>query len=139
MWVNHHALFSYIGRTDRLLLFLNSLLLMCIAFVPFPTSVLAQHLRQPGQQTAAAVMYGATMTVTAVFFNLLWRYAAVGRRLLHETAPQREVDDITRSYTPGPFIYSGAAALSFASAWVAAALFLAIAGFFALPPSIMRR
>ena len=43
MWVNHHLLFDNFARVDRPMLLLNILLLMLIAFVPFPTHVLAAH------------------------------------------------------------------------------------------------
>src|SRR5207249_5147766 len=36
MWVNHHLLFDNFARVDRPMLLLNILLLMLIAFVPFP-------------------------------------------------------------------------------------------------------
>lgn len=40
--VNHHAIFEHIARVDRALLFLNLLLLLVVAFIPFPTAVLAR-------------------------------------------------------------------------------------------------
>ena len=81
----------------------------------------------------AAVLYGATLTLTAVLFNAVWRYAAGDRRLLTPAAPQSEVDDITRAYSFGPFIYGGSAALAFLSPKASAAAYLTIAVFFALP------
>jgi TMEM175 potassium channel family protein len=42
MWANHHVMFDHIRRVDRVVLFLNTLLLMDIAFLPFTASVLAQ-------------------------------------------------------------------------------------------------
>jgi len=74
MWVNHHFVLTQIGRADRAFLFLNIFLLLCVAFVPFPTRLLAEALRTPDAR-AAAVAYGVTMTTTAVFFNALWLYA----------------------------------------------------------------
>jgi len=44
MWINHHHVFSLIVRADRTMLLLNTVLLMLIAFVPFPTAVLAQFV-----------------------------------------------------------------------------------------------
>src|ERR671937_1127352 len=38
IWVNHHALFDLLRKVDRPLLFLNLLLLLCVAAVPFPTA-----------------------------------------------------------------------------------------------------
>ena len=84
MWMNHHRLFTHIERCDDLLLIFNLLLLLGITTVPFPTSVLAAHLGRPGQRTAA-LLFNATYFVIAVFFNLLWRYAASRPRHLLPT------------------------------------------------------
>ncbi|HBH40985.1 MAG TPA: DUF1211 domain-containing protein, partial [Rhizobiales bacterium] len=37
IWVNHHGIIDAIGRFDRVLLFLNGLLLLTVAAIPFPT------------------------------------------------------------------------------------------------------
>jgi uncharacterized membrane protein len=41
IWLNHHAMFQHIVRVDGMLLLFNILHLMPIAFLPFPTAVLA--------------------------------------------------------------------------------------------------
>lgn len=48
MWVNHHRLFNHIRRCDNTLMFLNLLLLLGVAVVPFPTALLAAHYSTPG-------------------------------------------------------------------------------------------
>ena len=48
IWVNHHAVLEQVGRADRLLLFLNLALLLTVAFIPFPTRVLAEFVRTVG-------------------------------------------------------------------------------------------
>jgi uncharacterized membrane protein len=53
MWINRHRLFTNIKRSNNALLFLNLLLLLGVTMVPFPTAVLAQHLGQSDQRTAA--------------------------------------------------------------------------------------
>ena len=131
MWINHHYVFELIARIDRTMLLLNTLLLMMIAFVPFPTAVLAQFVETDGAR-AAAVLYGATLTLTALAFLAWWRYASTGRRLIDEAVPDEVIDDVTRSYTPGSLLYGGAALLAFVQPWVSAAAYLGIAGFYAL-------
>src|SRR6266508_2467529 len=42
MWTNHHTVFRQFARVDRPLLLLNVLLLMVIAFVPFPTGAVEE-------------------------------------------------------------------------------------------------
>jgi TMEM175 potassium channel family protein len=41
VWANHHIMFEHIRHADRVVLFLNTVLLMDIAFLPFAASVLA--------------------------------------------------------------------------------------------------
>jgi len=135
MWVNHHVVFDQIGRVDRTFLFVNVGFLMLVAFVPFPTRLVAEQLR--GQDTrAAALAYGITFTATAVFYNALWLYAALGRRLIHEQADQRVVSGITRSYLPGPWIYLTATLVAFVSPKTSIGLFGAIAAFYMLESSL---
>jgi uncharacterized membrane protein len=132
MWVNHHYVFSFIDRADRTLMFLNTLLLMMIAFVPFPTAVLAEFI-QTGGARAGAVLYGSTLTLTAIVFFVWWKYLSAERRLIAAHVPDEEIADVTKAYTPGTLLYGGATLLAFLSPWVSAALYLVIALFYALP------
>jgi uncharacterized membrane protein len=105
IWVNHHGLMAQIDRADRIFLFLNVFLLMVVAFIPFPTRLIAEHIRDDGA-TAAAVSYGITLTATAVMFNLVWLYASGGGgRLLRPDHDPTAVKGITVSYRPAPLIY----------------------------------
>jgi uncharacterized membrane protein len=137
MWVNHHTIFRHFERVDRPLLLLNILLLMLIAFVPFPTRVAAEFIRSGDDRRAAALLYGITMTITAICFFAVWIYGS--RRLLRADADMREVSGITRSYLPGTPMYGGATLIAFASGTVSLILFAAIALFYALSSSFFGR
>lgn len=75
VWVNHHVMFDHIRAADRGILFLNTVLLMAVAFLPFATSVLAGALRSGHGQRTAVVFYGIAFAVTALTFNAVWQYA----------------------------------------------------------------
>jgi uncharacterized membrane protein len=130
MWVNHHSLFHNFERVDRPLLLLNILLLMLIAFVPFPTRMAAEFLQSEANRREAAFLYGITMTITAILFLALWLYGS--RRLLHPGADPREVSGITRTYLPGTPLYATATLIAFASSIASFVMFAAIALFYAL-------
>lgn len=132
MWMNHHRLFSLIGRTDQTLIGLNLLVLLGVSFVPFPTAVVAQHLNGPDGR-AAAIFYNATFVVIAIFFNVLWRYASRDHRLLDSEIDSRSVHGVTRQYSYGPLYYLAALLVAFVNAKASVALNIAIAIFFALP------
>jgi uncharacterized membrane protein len=63
-WVAHRQAFRLIARDDAVLVYLNLLLLMFVAFLPFPTAVVGEHGGSPGVLTAAfalvALIAGAT-------------------------------------------------------------------------------
>jgi uncharacterized membrane protein len=137
IWVNHHTVMQQIGRVDRTFLFLNVIFLMVVAFSPFPTRVVAEHLREGSK--AAAFAYGLTFTAMAVCYGALWFYAAIGRRLIAADADQRVVSGISRSFRPGSLMYGAAAASSFISAYLAVALYGAIALFYVTESSVFGR
>jgi uncharacterized membrane protein len=140
IWVNHHFLFNYVSYVDRGLLFINTLLLMVVAFTPFPTRLIAEFLRgESNNEQTAALTYGVTFVVMAVIFQVLWRWMATGRRLIRPEVPQEELDDITRTFLPGVPIYAGATLVALVSPLASIVLYLAIALFYALPPSLYRR
>jgi TMEM175 potassium channel family protein len=132
MWVNHHRIFTLVARSDDRLLFYNGLLLMGVTIVPFPTSLVAEYLRHDGEQTAA-VVYSATFVVTAICFNLLWRTAATGNRLLHAHADPGAVKRIWDSFRYGPIWYVLAFGLAFVSVIASLVLNLALALYYAAP------
>jgi uncharacterized membrane protein len=137
MWINHHTLFSQIGKVNRTFLALNVLFLMVIAFIPFPTDVLASHLHHDAR--AAAFFYGLTNLGMAVGFSAVWFYAALGRRLIAPEADQRTISGISRSFLPGIPLYTVATLSSLASAWLAVGLYAALAAFYVLESSLFGR
>jgi TMEM175 potassium channel family protein len=60
-WVIHHQTFRLIARDNAALVWLNFLLLIFIAFLPFPTAVLGAHEGAP----AAAVLYAVALCLTS--------------------------------------------------------------------------
>jgi uncharacterized membrane protein len=135
MWINHHTLMTQIGRVDRRFLVATVGLLLCIAFVPFPTRLVAEHIRAEGARDAA-LAYGFTMVATAIMFSITWFYASRGGRLLRRDAERAVVSGISRSYLPGPWIYLAATLLAFASPTASVVLFMAIALFYVVESSI---
>jgi uncharacterized membrane protein len=132
IWANHHNRFSFIERSDHILLFLNTLFLMCVAFIPFPTALLAEYIQSEESTTAVAV-YSGTLAVTAVFFTLLWLYAATNYRLVRRDLDLALLQAMTRRYIVGMVFYIFAFALAFLSATLSLVLVVGLALVFVLP------
>jgi uncharacterized membrane protein len=135
MWVNHHNLFTYIRRSDGLFLFLNGLVLLTVTVIPFPTSLLAAHFRQPEAHVAAAI-YAGTFLCNCASFNLLWRYAAKGKRALDPGMDERLIAGIKRQAVTGMALYVVATLLAFVSVAASVAMCMALAAFFAVTGSM---
>jgi uncharacterized membrane protein len=67
-WIGHHRRFELIGGRSQGFVRVNLLLLLLIAFVPFPTAVLSEY----GSQTEAVVLYAATVSAISGVNGLLW-------------------------------------------------------------------
>jgi uncharacterized membrane protein len=133
MWINHHAIFKDIERVDHPLLVLNLLLLLCIAFAPFPTAVLAEFLRDDENALAATVAYGVTFTITAVLFNAMWLYAAYNRHLLDEHVSEARARRRTLQDLPGTPLYALGIAIAFVNTYAAVTFWGLLAVYFLLP------
>jgi uncharacterized membrane protein len=97
VWANHHVMFDQIRAADRVVLLLNTLLLMVVAFLPFSTSVLACAFRSGHGERTAVIFYGIAFWVTALTFNAVWQYAR-RQRLLNEALDSAGATAIGRRF-----------------------------------------
>jgi uncharacterized membrane protein len=126
IWVNHHAVTDSIERFDRRLLFINGVLLMTVAAIPFPTGLLAHYLQEGHDQTAASVAYGLTMTSMSIAFSVFNLYA---RRFRPTLVP---LDWL--AFSTGLLLWPLATLASFKSVGVALALYAFIVLFYVAMP-----
>jgi uncharacterized membrane protein len=131
IWMNHHHTVSLLGRIDRTMLFVNNLLLMVVAFLPFPTKLVGDFLRHghAGEQ-AAVLAYAATFVVMAAMHLLWWGYARGGRRLVADNVPDSALRAVDRAYLPGVPLYATVFVVAFFSPLAAVFLTFAIAAFY---------
>jgi uncharacterized membrane protein len=77
LWMSHHRKFRLIQRYDRTLLLLNLLLLMAIAFIPFPTAIISEY----GNRTST-IFYALVISLASVLSLSIWWYASHRNRLV---------------------------------------------------------
>ena len=70
-WLTHLIQFRYIRRYDYTLLGLNLVLLFTVAFLPFPSRVLADY----PDSRAASVLYAGSMAFAGIVSTVLWWHA----------------------------------------------------------------
>src|SRR6184192_1573252 len=133
IWVNHHHMFKLIERSTHAFLMLNVVFLMTIAFLPWPTALVAAYIRDPSGRHVAAVVYGLTMVSIAVMFNLVWWYASSRGRLLVAGIDPAAIARTNRSYLMGPIVYGIATVVAPVNAFLSLAIYAALAVYWLLP------
>jgi uncharacterized membrane protein len=98
VWANDHVMFDHIRSTARTVLFLHTLLLMDIAFLPFAASVLAAAFRTGHGQRTAVVFHGMTFLLAAILFNVIWGYVRRDHRLLGTTIHAAGAKAVSRRF-----------------------------------------
>jgi uncharacterized membrane protein len=138
IWMNHHYCVETIGRVDRTLLFVNLLLLLTVAFLPFPTSLVANYLQKPGEQ-AAVYVYDGTFVVMSIIYNFWWRYASQNRRLIADGVPDASVRAISRAFAPGIPMYVFVLLVAIVSPLTSVLLTFLVAAFYLPSAAIFSR
>jgi len=77
---------------------INLLLLMTIAFLPYPTAVLARHVGEAATRGPATVFYSGAILITAIPWSWLWMHALRAELV---DAPEDERDRVTASFRFG--------------------------------------
>ncbi len=135
IWINHHALFHFLKRVDRAALVINLLLLMCVAFIPFPTALIGEFKTS----LPVVVFYGLSLAVTGLVYNWLWFYVVhqyiASEGLIH----QQSVRKATIWSLGYPASYFIAAGFAFQSIKLSIVLYVLIPLFYLLPGTIDRQ
>ncbi len=106
---------------------LNLLLLMAVAFLPFPTRLLAEAIRDADAERAAVIFYGGTLLVISLLFSALWGMIARNRDLLRPDVDEKEINAILLATTPSIGFYVAVMALAIVAPQLAAFGFVLIA------------
>jgi uncharacterized membrane protein len=101
IWVNHHGVLDHLARADRGVLYLNLLLLFTVVFIPFPTALLAEHLKSGEDENVAAVVYSGAFVAMSVAYGLLWTYITKRKELLGVELTDEQISRISRRFLIG--------------------------------------
>jgi uncharacterized membrane protein len=101
-WVAHRMAFRLIARDDGVLVWLNLLLLMFVAFLPFPTAVVGEH----GGSPAAAVFYGSSVVLASMASVAYWWYASGRGSLLTPDAGRAQVRALRARSLASPVFFA---------------------------------
>lgn len=116
-WVGHHRKFRYIVDWNQRLLLLNLALLLLVAFVPFPSSLLGEY----GTTSAGAALYSGTILLLGMISAILWQASRVDG-LIDVGVDERtiRIESVTASMVPA--LFAAALGFSFVAPLVAQAI-----------------
>jgi len=121
MWLNHHRIFEPARRVDGTVLVLNLNLLLWAVLIPFPTAVVADFLRDGGDDAKTAVaLYGGVILLAAISFTAL--FVGITREgIVDELPTPAQVRTARLRFGLGVGVYTGAFLLSWLSPYLALA------------------
>jgi uncharacterized membrane protein len=93
IWLVHHGIFRCVQYANRRVMQVNLLLLMAVAFLPFPTSLVAQAIHNTDAERAAVIFYGTSLLVIALLYSALWATVASEGSLLKPEVSEKQVDE----------------------------------------------
>jgi uncharacterized membrane protein len=115
IWVNHHALFRTFASVDRVLVFLNLVLLFFIVSIPFATTTMAAYLRGGGADAhLATAVFAGSFEGMSIAFGAVFVWS-IRRGLLLTTLGKAEARRATIRFTIGNVGYLAAIAIAFIS------------------------
>jgi uncharacterized membrane protein len=127
IWLGHHAIFRRLQYVDDRIMRLNLLLLMVVAFLPYPTRLLAEAIHDKDAERAAVIFYGGILLVISLLLAAIWASIARNRDLLKPEVTEQEVNAILLATTPNIGFYVVVIVLAFVAPRVAAFGFLVTA------------
>src|SRR3979411_2174617 len=134
IWLNHHSMFHEVEKVEHMTLTLNLLLLLVVAFIPYPTGVIGRY----GALRPAVVLYGATFTAGGLAFSALW-FDIRRNRLSREREDHVRIRLTTIRNLIGPVIYPAGPALAFRAPKTSLGICFGLAAFYFLPGLQPRR
>ena len=127
IWGAHHGIFRRLQYANKRLMVINLLLLMAVAFLPFPTKLMAEAIHNEGAARAAVIFYGGTLLVISLLLGALWRSAVLDRSVLRPEVGEDEIRAIALASTPHIGFYAAVIALAIFAPRVAIFGYLVIA------------
>jgi uncharacterized membrane protein len=137
-WLTHTALTDRLTRSDPIFLQLNLILLLVVAFLPFPTKLVTDALHDIGDERVAITIYGLTLLAIRLLSAALDAYA----RREHLYSPHEEGQELwsaQRKLLPATIGYVITIAIGLLVPRAAVALYLCLAVYLIVPFGEMAR
>jgi uncharacterized membrane protein len=131
-WMAHTALTERLTRSDPIFLQINLLVLLVVAFLPFPTRLVADALHDVGAERVAVTVYGLTLLAIRLLGSALDAYAR-REHLYSSHGDGDEVQGPRRKLLPVVIVYVIAIIIGLVVPGAAVAVYFGIAVYLIVP------
>src|SRR5215472_5408495 len=100
-WIAHHHMLHFIKQVNRRLLWLNRLVLLCVVFIPFPTSLLGTGFSNP----LVVRLYGLSLIATNASGLFFWLYATAHQELMAPTVTKEFARTVVKVHSSPMIVY----------------------------------
>jgi uncharacterized membrane protein len=119
IWLTHHGVLRRLAYVNHTVMRLNLMLLIAVAFLPFPTKLMAAAIRNTDAERAAVIFYGASLLAASLLLSAMWRAVARRPELHRSDVTNQEIDKLMQGTAPTIGFYVGAGALALVQPQVA--------------------
>ncbi len=144
VWIEHNALTEALDHVNAGFLRLNLLLLLLVAFLPYPARVMEEYLSlvdtEHGGERTAVAFFGLVLFLLSLMLIVLGRYAEREGLFGDDTAEERVEENRVR-YQLGPSLifYAVATACGLVSPYLGVSLYVLIGVYLLLPVRTVKR
>lgn len=128
-WFGHRAALNLVKHADHIYHWLNLILLMFVAMIPFSASVIARHYKEH----LAILIYGSNLIAISMTMFMQWIYATHNHRLVEKELPESIIYFALIRTIFSPIAYTIAILAGFVSVNISLAIFTLIPILYILP------
>jgi len=101
-WLNHHAVFGLIRKYNKMLVWMNIVFLMSVAFLPFPVDLYGDYSSNP----VVIGFFALSLAIVGYLLAAIWIYASTNHRLVDKALSKRRIKFYTMEYLVAPVIFT---------------------------------
>ena len=104
VWFSHTVITQYLDHANSTFIRLNLLLLLAVSFLPFPTKLVGEYIREVEAERVAVTVLGINLLLALILVSVVWRYA-LRAQLVRPDLADEDVRTLTKRLTPTLGVY----------------------------------
>lgn len=132
LWIGYRAMYHHIRLTNRSLMWLSIVFLLCVSLVPYTTGLITHFPFQP----LAVVLYGGNMLLCSISLFWIWHQVTTSCHLVHNNITDEIIRLGRHRVIVGAVCYALGVAMAFVVPWVSLVVYVAIALYYVFPGKI---